>query len=46
MKTHNEVEYILATLQKDLPVVDIDVEFSLQCVMNQYASLYVDVIIL
>ena len=46
METHYELETVLDTDKKVFPVVDINIEFSLDGVMNQYASLYADLVIL
>jgi hypothetical protein len=34
VKTHDKVEAILDTLQKDLSVIDINAELSLKCVVH------------
>ena len=43
MKTHDEVEGILDRNNEILPVVNVNVELSLQGIMNKYASLNVDI---
>ena len=46
MHRHNEVEAILNALQKESSVIDINVEFAFECVMNEHAGLNVNVVIL
>ncbi len=46
MHGHNKVEAVLDALQKYLAVVDIDVEFTFECVMYQDACFDVYVVIL
>ena len=38
MDTHDEVEYILHTLEDVLPVVDVNVEFTLDSVVHEDAG--------
>ena len=46
MHRHDEVEYILDGLQKMLPVINLNIEFILDRVMHQHASLDAEVVIL
>ena len=46
MHAHEEVEGVLHRLEKNLSVINIDVEFSFKCIMNQDASFYVNIIVL
>ena len=46
MHGHDEVEAVLDTLEEDLAIIDIDVELSLECIMNEDAGLNVNVVIL
>ena len=46
MHGHDEVEAVLNALEEDLAIVDIDVELSLEGIMNKDTGLDVDVIIL
>ena len=39
------MEAVLHTLEQQSSVVNIDIELALECVMHQYASLNVDVIV-
>ena len=42
---HDEMEAVLHTLEQKSPVIDIDIEFTLEGVVHQDASLDVNVII-
>ena len=42
---HDEMEAVLHTLEQKSPVIDIDIEFTLEGVVHQHASLDVNVII-
>ena len=42
---HDEMEAVLDTLKENLSVIDIDVEFTLNCIMDQHASLNVNVVV-
>ena len=42
---HDEVEAVLDALQQESPVVNIDIEFTLEGVVHQHAGLDVNVII-
>ena len=46
MHRHDKVEAILNTLKEDLAVIDINIELSLEGIMNEDASLDVDVVVL
>ena len=46
MHGHDEVEAVLDALEEDLAIVDIDVELSLEGIMDEDAGLDVDVVIL
>ena len=46
MHGHQEVEAVLDALQEDLAVVNVDVELSLQGVVDQHTGLNVHVVIL
>ena len=46
MHAHNEMEAVLDTLQEDLSIIDINVEFAFEGIMNEDASLDIDIIIL
>ena len=46
MDTHNELEAVLDADEQVLPVVNINVEFSLDNIVNQYASLYADLVVI
>ena len=46
MHGHQEVEAVLDALQKQLSVIDINVEFSLERIVNKDACLNVDHVIL
>ena len=41
MDSHEEVEHILHTLQQNFPVVNVNVELPLHCIMHKNARLYV-----
>ena len=43
---HEEVEAVLYWLQKDLAVIDVDVEFAFEGVVDEDASPQVDVVVL
>ena len=45
METHNMMEYILNTLQQYLPIIDINIEFSFNGIMDQNTSSNIDIII-
>ena len=45
MHGHDKVEAVLNALEEDLAIVDIDVELSLEGIMNKDAGLDVDVVI-
>ena len=46
MHTHDEVEHILHRLEQVLFVVDVDIKFSLHCIVDQNASLNVKLVVL
>ena len=46
MHRHDEVEAVLHTLEQKSPIINIDIELTLECVMNQHTSLDVDIVIL
>ena len=46
MHGHDEVEAVLDTLEEDLTIVDIDVELSLEGIMDEDTGLNVNVVIL
>ena len=44
--THDEVEHVLNAHKQNFPVVNIQVELPLDCVVDQHASLDVSLVIL
>lgn len=46
MLCHQEVEHVLHTLQKDLPVVDIQVELPFDGIVDEHAGLDIDLVVL
>ena len=45
MDTHDELEAVFNTNKQMLSIINIEIEFSFNCVMNQYACLYADLVI-
>ena len=43
MLTHHEVKTILNRLQKNLPIINVQIELPLQSIVNHNARLYVDI---
>ena len=46
METHDELKAILDTYEQVLSVIDINVELSFDSVVDQYACLYADLVVL